>query len=74
MNTDREKAEEMIRQGREAYHNIEDVYIAGLAKLFRTGDAMNAIKTREIYHHLRYAGRALRDTLDILHNALIDLA
>jgi len=35
---------------------------------------MQAIRTREIYHHLRDAGRAMRDTLDILHNAVIDLA
>lgn len=74
MNSDRERAEEMIRQGRQAYNAIEDMYITGLAELFKTGDAMQAMKIREIYHHLRYAGRALRDTLDILHNAVIDLA
>ncbi|HOX34984.1 MAG TPA: DUF47 family protein [Methanoregulaceae archaeon] len=74
MNTDRERAEELIRQGREEYHRIEDMYITGMAKLFKTSDPMDAMKTLEIYHHLRYAGRALRDTLDILHNALIDLA
>ena len=74
MNTDHERSEEMIRQGRDAYHAIEDMYISGMADLFRTGDAMTAMKTREIYHHLRYGGRALRDTLDILHNALIDRA
>jgi len=74
MNTDRERAEELIRQGREEYHRIEDMYITGMAKLFKTSDPMDAMKTLEIYHHLRYAGRALRDTLDILHNALFDLA
>ncbi|NMC34303.1 MAG: DUF47 family protein [Veillonellaceae bacterium] len=74
MNTDRERAEDLIHEGREEYHRIEDMYITGMAKLFKTSDAMNAMKTLEIYHHLRYAGRALRDTLDILHNALIDLA
>ena len=74
MNSDHERAEEMIRQGRQAYNAIEDMYITGLAELFKTGDAMQAMKIREIYHHLRYAGRALRDTLDILHNAVIDLA
>jgi hypothetical protein len=42
--------------------------------LLKTSDAMQAIRTREIYHHLRDAGRAMRDTLDILHNAVIDLA
>jgi len=74
MNSDHERAQEIIREGRQAYNAIEDLYITGMAELFRTSDAMKAMKTREIYHHLRYAGRALRDTLDILHNAVIDLA
>jgi uncharacterized protein Yka (UPF0111/DUF47 family) len=74
MNSDHKRAEAMIRQGRQAYNAIEDMYIAGMAELFKTGDAIQALKTLEIYHHLRYAGRALRDTLDILHNAVIDLA
>jgi len=74
MNSDHERAEEMIREGRQAYNAIEDIYITGMAELFRTGDVMKAMKTLEIYHHLRHAGRALRDTLDILHNAVIDLA
>lgn len=74
MKSDHGRAEEMIRQGRQAYNAIEDMYIAGMADLFRTGDPMTVIKTLEIYHHLRHGGRALRDTLDILHNALIDIA
>jgi len=74
MNSEHERAEEMIREGRNAYNAIEDMYITGMAELFRTGDVMKALKTLEIYHHLRHAGRALRDTLDILHNAVIDLA
>jgi hypothetical protein len=53
---------------------MEEVYISGMAELLRTQDAMYALRTREIYHHLRDAGRAMRDTLDILHNAVIDLA
>lgn len=53
---------------------LEEVYISGMAELLKTNDATNAIRIREIYHHLRDAGRAMRDTLDILHNAVIDLA
>ena len=74
MNSDHGRAEDMIRQGRQAYNALEDMYIAGMADLFTSGDPMTVIKTLEIYHHLRHAGRALRDTLDILHNALIDIA
>jgi uncharacterized protein len=63
-----------IRFARDAYNALEDRYILGMAELLKTDDAMQAIRTREIYHHLRDAGRAMRDTLDTLHNAVIDLA
>jgi uncharacterized protein Yka (UPF0111/DUF47 family) len=74
LDRDKAKAEEEIRHARDAYNALEDRYIQGMAVLLQTSDAMQAIRTREIYHHLRDAGRAMRDTLDILHNAVIDLA
>lgn len=74
LNTDKEAVEQEIRHARDAYNMMEEIYISGMAELLRTNDAMYALRTREIYHHLRDAGRAMRDTLDILHNAVIDLA
>ena len=74
LNSDKDAVEEEIRHARDSYHVMEEEYINGMTELFRTNDAMNALRTREIYHHLRDAGRAMRDTLDILHNAVIDLA
>jgi uncharacterized protein Yka (UPF0111/DUF47 family) len=74
LNTDKEAVEEEIRHARDTYNLMEELYISGMTELLRTNDAMNALRTREIYHHLRDAGRAMRDTLDILHNAVIDLA
>jgi uncharacterized protein Yka (UPF0111/DUF47 family) len=74
LNTDKDAVEEEIRHARDTYNMMEEVYISGMAELLRTNDAMYALRTREIYHHLRDAGRAMRDTLDILHNAVIDLA
>ena len=74
LNTDKDAVEEEIRHARDIYNMMEEVYISGMTELLRTNDAMNALRTREIYHHLRDAGRAMRDTLDILHNAVIDLA
>ncbi|MDO8871509.1 MAG: DUF47 family protein [Methanoregula sp.] len=74
LNSDKDAVEEEIRHARDTYNQMEDLYIASMADLFRTDDAMNALRTREIYHHLRDAGRAMRDTLDTLHNAIIDLA
>jgi uncharacterized protein Yka (UPF0111/DUF47 family) len=72
--TDKVRVESSIRCARDAYNALEELYITGMAELLRTDDAMKAMRTREIYHHLRDAGRAMRDTLDILHNAVIDLA
>ncbi|MCJ7741913.1 MAG: DUF47 family protein [Methanoregula sp.] len=74
LNTDKDAVEEEIRHARDIYNMMEEVYISGMTELLRTNDAMHALRTREIYHHLRDAGRAMRDTLDILHNAVIDLA
>ena len=74
LDEDKAKVEEEIRHARESYNALEDRYIMGMAVLLKTSDAMQAIRTREIYHHLRDAGRAMRDTLDTLHNAVIDLA
>ncbi len=74
LDEDKARVEEEIRHARDAYNAMEDRYILGMAVLLKTDDAMQAIRTREIYHHLRDAGRAMRDTLDILHNAVIDLA
>lgn len=74
LDEDKARVEDEIRHARDAYNALEDRYILGMAVLLKTNDAMQAIRTREIYHHLRDAGRALRNTLDILHNAVIDLA
>ncbi|HEX3000783.1 MAG TPA: DUF47 family protein [Methanoregula sp.] len=74
LDSDKDAVENEIRCARRAYNILEEQYITGMAELLRTNDAMQAIRTREIYHHLRDAGRAMRDTLDILHNAVIDLA
>ena len=74
LTSDKDAVEEEIRHARDAYHRIEELYISAMTELLKTNDAMNALRKREIYHHLRDAGRATRDTLDILHNAVIDLA
>lgn len=74
LDTDKAAVEDEIRRARDFYNALEEHYIAGMAELLKTNDAMHAMRTKEIYHHLRDAGRAMRDTLDILHNAVIDLA
>lgn len=73
MTRDEARVRESIRAGRAALHRIEDAYIDGLTEVFRGTDAMDALRRREIYHHLRDGGRALRGTLDVLHRAVVGL-
>ena len=73
MTSDEDRVRESIRTGRAALHRIEDAYIDGLAEILRGTDAMDALRRREIYHHLRDGGRALRSTLDVLHRAVVGL-
>jgi uncharacterized protein Yka (UPF0111/DUF47 family) len=73
INARKDQIEDLIRKAGDADHEIETLYVFGMAELFRTDDPMNALRKREIYHHLRDAGRALRKTLDILHHAVVGL-
>ncbi len=73
MTRDEPRVRESIREGRAALHRMEDAYIDGLAEVFQGTDAMDALRRREIYHHLRDGGRALRGTLDVLHRAVVGL-
>lgn len=66
-------APDMIRQIRKHTHKIEDTYIESLAMVFQKDDAIMAMKKREIYHHLRDAGRSLNSTVDILHRIIVAL-
>lgn len=61
----------IIPEARRAMREIDDAYILGMQDLFLTVDIMSAMKKREIYHHLRDAGRALRSTVDLLHKTVV---
>ncbi len=73
LNSDKKQIEEIIPQARYYLHQIEDIYITSMAELLSTDDPMNALRKREVYHHLRDAGRALRKTLYLLHKAVVGL-
>ena len=73
MKSEKSKVEVSIRIARDHTREIEDIYILSMADLLHTDDAMDALRRREIYHHLRDAGRALGSTLDILHNTIVGM-
>ncbi len=68
-----EKAPALIRQIRQQVHKIENEYIVAMALLFDQDDAIQAMKNREIYHHLRDAGRNMGATVDVLHRIIVAL-
>ena len=74
MATDPATAINMIQEMRQAEHDIEIAYVASLAMLFSTADPIDAMKKREVYHHLKDAGRALSITIDILHRVIVGQA
>jgi hypothetical protein len=62
-----------IKEARAAMHAMDLRYIQAMAELFQGNDPMGALKKREVYHHLRDAGRALRGTVDILHRTAVGI-
>ncbi|KAF5045908.1 hypothetical protein DSECCO2_476310 [anaerobic digester metagenome] len=74
LTTDGGQVRSYIRTARAAMHGIEDAYIEGLVRVFREDDPKEALRKREIYHHLRDGGRALRGTVDVLHRVVVGLS
>lgn len=72
--SDPKSIEKQIRSARQAIHTIDDIYIENMARLFQTKDPMGAMKKREVYHHMRDAGRALRATVDTLHHVIVGIS
>jgi len=71
MSRDKKRVKDLIRSARVSMRTIDDLYIHGMADLFDQDDVIEALRKREIYHHLRDAGKALRLTVDILHHAVV---
>lgn len=67
------KSQENIIKMRATHTEIEQLYREGMATLFKTSDSMNAIKHREVYHHIKDASLNLEDTVDIFHRIVVRL-
>jgi uncharacterized protein len=73
LNGDPAKAELNISRIRETHNTIEQLYRNGMAAIFKSNDAMNVIKYREIYHHIKDASTNLEYTVDLLHRIVVRL-
>jgi uncharacterized protein len=68
-----DEADNNIRRLREYEHEIEKTYVRCMVQVFANDDAILAMKKREIYHHLKDAGRNLSITVDVLHRIIVGL-
>lgn len=67
------KAEEFVRPMREKETSIEKLYRKGMIILFNNSDTMEALKRREVYHHVKDAGKCFGDTIDVFHKIVVRL-
>lgn len=68
-----EEAENIIRKIRKQEHEIDRFYIDAMNLLFGSREALDALRKREIYHHLKDAARNLSVTVDILHRIIVSV-
>ena len=65
------KSQQNIIKMREIYVEVEQLYRDGMAELFKCNDSMNALKQREVYHHIKDASAYLEYTVDIFHRIIV---
>lgn len=73
MERDHLRAEAMITDMRRWEKEVESLYVEAMAETFLKKDPVTILKDREIYHHLRDAGKTLSVTLDILHRITVGI-
>lgn len=73
MQSEPAKAETFVPLMRRAVRDIDETYVKALAEAFEEEDLRTPLKKREIYHHLRDAGRNLVATVDTLHRIIVGI-
>lgn len=68
------EANNKIQIIRNAHYTTIDYYKKGMISMFKTDDAMNALKLYEIYYQLREAAHCLSNSVDVLHRIVVRLA
>lgn len=67
------KSLENIIKMRATHIEVEQLYRDGMTIVFKSNDPMNAIKQREVYHHIKDASLNLEDCVNILHRIVVRL-
>lgn len=71
MHSDPYKAEALVPEMRGFERKIDETYVRALTLAFKDDDLSVPLRKREIYHHLRDAGRNFIATVDILHRIIV---
>ncbi|WP_291632970.1 DUF47 family protein [Clostridium sp.] len=67
------ESQENIIKMRATHTDVERLYRDGMTIIFKTSDPMNAIKYREVYHHIKDASLNFEDAVDIFHRIVVRL-
>lgn len=67
------KAEDFVHPMREKESSIEGLYRKGMVIQFNNADTIEALKRREVYHHIKDAGKCFGDTVDVFHKIVVRL-
>ncbi len=67
------KSEEAVGNMRATHREIEKLYMDGMVFVFAGADPMEALKKREVYHHIKDASTNLEETVDVLHRIIVRL-
>ncbi|MFA0815715.1 MAG: DUF47 domain-containing protein [Anaerofustis sp.] len=73
LHDDPKQSESKIADIRQSHISIERLYRDGMAGVFLRDDAMDALRKREIYHHIKDASSYLDNCVDILHRIIVRL-
>lgn len=66
-------AEDFVHPMREKESSIEQLYRKGMVIQFNHSDTLEALKRREVYLHIKDAGKCFGDTVDVFHKIVVRL-
>ena len=67
------QTESYIAQIRQTHDQIEQFYREAMSAVFKSDNPMEALRQREVYHHIKDASAFLDSAVDILHKIVVRL-
>ena len=73
LRADPAQTEQYISRIRQTHERIEQHYRDAMSAVFKSHDPMEALRQREVYHHIKDASTYLDSAVDILHKIVVRL-